>query len=50
MNKFVVLGTNKRGETFTGHELGKDFLKEDFGVNILSIYDDFIVEDRFPDD
>ena len=45
MEKIGVLGADKRRETLAGHELGKNLLKEEFGGNILSIKDYFIVED-----
>ena len=33
MNKVGVVDAEKREETFEGHELGKDFLKDNFGEN-----------------
>ena len=36
MKKVGVIGANKTGKTFAGHDLGKDFLNEDFGGEILS--------------
>ena len=35
MMKVGVLGDKKRGEILASHELGKDFLKDNFGENTL---------------
>ena len=45
MKKLGVLGANKRGKTLAGHDLGKDLIKKEVGVNIISGEDDVIVED-----
>ena len=45
MKIFRVLGANKRGETLSVHELGKNLLKEGVGGNILSVEVGVLVED-----
>ena len=37
MNKFGVVGAKKWSKPLAGHDLGKEFFKEDWGGGILSI-------------
>ena len=45
MKKIGLLGANKREEILSGHDYGKDFIKEEVGGNILFVPDDVIMED-----
>ena len=47
MKKIRLLGTDKIGKTFAGHELGKNLFIEEVWVNILSVKDHFILQDGF---
>ena len=47
MKKLGVLGANKRGKNSAGHDLGKDLLKNEVGVNIISGEDDVLLGDGF---
>ena len=37
MEKFGVLGAEKRGKTLAGYDLDKEFIKENVGGNILFV-------------
>ena len=45
MKKIGLIGAEKRGETLAGHELGKNFFKEDVWGNIMPRKDDVLMDD-----
>ena len=50
MNKYGVLGAEKRRKILAGHELGKKLFKEEVWGDILSGKDNFLMEDGCPVD
>ena len=50
MKKVGLIGDEKRGKILSGHELVKDFIKEDVGGDICSIEYDVLVDYGYPID
>ena len=50
MNKIGVFGAKKVRKSLAGNELGKNLFKEEVWGDILSVQDNFLLENGFPVD